>query len=1337
MSLTQEQINSQNTPLRRKKIKIELLNTDLQVIDTLEGIATGGSITANANNTIRRSGNISLCIPIDKSKTTFLDRIDNMRISYNGKIWLDKRIKVYVGLENNSETVWYKLGVFIIDKPVRDFSSNEYQISFNVVDQMVLLTGERQGQLTGLGVEIPMFTDSENWEDGLITASQELSIGTNSASTDSTITKSTKAFDSQDGVILATMSEDGATINFYRQPIGGQFSVFQLDKTALQSQTIKDAAFVTFTQIAILYQDNKIYVYDIQSNALVLNDTIDIYGGGGGIIAPYLLYADSNYIYAAGTNGVGFIRSSTHDFVRRKTSSYATTFLKFRSTASALLFMGTKGAKNVIGGFNLTSYEEFVPLPSSFYLLDTSNYIFDFDVSLPTEPAQLESLVLTTTSGLVSEPHVFGFSTDDHGLTFTQMPMQFPIVTSATYRIACALGTYSNYFVISPTSTNYSFFLYDTNNNILRQVKEFSVSAGRVYYFSIEQGVFSNSQTSLSGIFDPTLTIMGFGLGTDSASSINLVSYSINSNTTQIPTILYDALDKVLRQLSIIKRYVLHPMEGDFKYLPFDIKVSTSATVWDILNKFQQILSTWQFYFDLDGVFRVEPIPSGNDDIVYPLNSEYYIRDQNNYDFNNVKNQVVVYGKANEGSFFSDNVSINALSQTMTLTFDEFNVNALTIKGTKIAFQPSSVPSNATISKVVIQTSQNWTQDITTASGSSNYLYYIDNVWYWLNQQTIYRSTDGSTWTQVYTASTVLTKIVSDGSTYVAMGTDQFVYSEDGGLTWSNGSINSFPSGGQLLDFDFGGNDWRATFRGGNLNQYISSTNGKNWTIHNSNTGLFLKFVKLKYANGLWVGVTNESGSYSSYNGIYVWNGSSWTGLNTSDIGFQSLKYVNNIWFAGGWDGIYYSLDGLTWTHYDQFNTTYPYDFSYGAGLFVCGVHNHYVDGGAGLLYSNDGQNWQRSKSPVEDMINYVNFSNGYFVAVGNNNVYVSSDGIEWRAIRTSSTSPYAWIYDSNKVILAELYGNIALYSLDDPQNRFQITGDLYSFEGEQLSVSSNDFEPNEIYILRILSATLDDENLVMLTRAISFENYSRLQPRACLVEDSTESPFYINRGLASPNFYGGESYDDSDADYAIKIPNSSSLVSLADGTLITFMAHKKNGLNPTITIYAEDGTTKLATEATLLGARKFVYGTTAELRYDFEAATLFNDYTIHLIKYISSTNTFEYLGVSPSVYSLVLSGGEYDNISADQLAYERCLWELYQHTNLQDNLTLDIVPDYAIDVNRKIPYDPSRSVPQGESVPSETQFFLTKQVTYPLGFDATPQTINAIRIYDDGGLLG
>ena len=120
-------------------------------------------------------------------------------------------------------------------------------------------------------------------------------------------------------------------------------------------------------------------------------------------------------------------------------------------------------------------------------------------------------------------------------------------------------------------------------------------------------------------------------------------------------------------------------------------------------------------------------------------------------------------------------------------------------------------------------------------------------------------------------------------------------------------------------------------------------------------------------------------------------------------------------------------------------------------------------------------------------------------------------------------------------------------------------------------------------------------------------------------------------------------------------------------------------------------------------------------------------------------------------------------NIYSDQLAYERCLYELFNHSNMNDSISLSIIPNYLLDVNCKILYNPNNALPQGiyDTQPyhttiqnswqqyqtafgkdfyvkkNETQYYITKQVNYPLDLSNSGQTISAIRIYDSGNLVG
>lgn len=169
MELTQQRIDLLGKSIRRQMLKLEIMEDNYKVIDTIEGYVVGGSLNADATNPIRRSGNISMTIPANPYTTSLLDALNGYVVDVNGKIWLDKRVKIYIGLEyyNNqqAQTTWYNKGVYLISQPQRSFSGTEYLLSFQCVDLMILLTGERKGQLAGITTTIPQgeyITDGDN-----------------------------------------------------------------------------------------------------------------------------------------------------------------------------------------------------------------------------------------------------------------------------------------------------------------------------------------------------------------------------------------------------------------------------------------------------------------------------------------------------------------------------------------------------------------------------------------------------------------------------------------------------------------------------------------------------------------------------------------------------------------------------------------------------------------------------------------------------------------------------------------------------------------------------------------------------------------------------------------------------------------------------------------------------------------------------------------------------------------------------------------------------------------------------------------------------------------------
>lgn len=88
----------------------------------------------------------------------------------------------------------------------------------------------------------------------------------------------------------------------------------------------------------------------------------------------------------------------------------------------------------------------------------------------------------------------------------------------------------------------------------------------------------------------------------------------------------------------------------------------------------------------------------------------------------------------------------------------------------------------------------------------------------------------------------------------------------------------------------------------------------------------------------------------------------------------------------------------------------------------------------------------------------------------------------------------------------------------------------------------------------------------------------------------------------------------------------------------------------------------------------------------------------------------------------IVLSGGEYDNISTSELALQRAQYELYTRCRLNDSLSLTCVPIYWLDVNWLI----AIKLPTEDNV----KYFVTKEITISNGVTAT-QTVQMASFYN------
>lgn len=132
---------------RNLKVKVEVLNFKFQTVSSLEGKVIDGSISIDATSDIRRTCSLTLAI----------ERSDDL-ISPGGKLWIDKFIKVYEGLDNprdNNETVWWNMGIFLINNPNTVYNVNTGTVTFEGLDLMAKMSGKRNGQLPAVTTMVP------------------------------------------------------------------------------------------------------------------------------------------------------------------------------------------------------------------------------------------------------------------------------------------------------------------------------------------------------------------------------------------------------------------------------------------------------------------------------------------------------------------------------------------------------------------------------------------------------------------------------------------------------------------------------------------------------------------------------------------------------------------------------------------------------------------------------------------------------------------------------------------------------------------------------------------------------------------------------------------------------------------------------------------------------------------------------------------------------------------------------------------------------------------------------------------------------------------------------
>jgi hypothetical protein len=136
-------------------IRLELLNRNMQIVDTLHGSLMQDSYVIDATSEVRRTYTATIIVT-DSS----------FKVGRDTKIWMDKLIRVSVGIfyipENDFR--WYSIGLFVFTTTNYSFNATTQTLNITCVDLVANLNGARNGQLSGHGTSIPAVVADKNNE---------------------------------------------------------------------------------------------------------------------------------------------------------------------------------------------------------------------------------------------------------------------------------------------------------------------------------------------------------------------------------------------------------------------------------------------------------------------------------------------------------------------------------------------------------------------------------------------------------------------------------------------------------------------------------------------------------------------------------------------------------------------------------------------------------------------------------------------------------------------------------------------------------------------------------------------------------------------------------------------------------------------------------------------------------------------------------------------------------------------------------------------------------------------------------------------------------------------
>ena len=236
-------------------------------------------------------------------------------------------------------------------------------------------------------------------------------------------------------------------------------------------------------------------------------------------------------------------------------------------------------------------------------------------------------------------------------------------------------------------------------------------------YVWVNEGIYMVNSPTIS--YDATSNSLSFEAVDLMSKMTGLRNGQLEGMTYTIPvgSTITGAIKTLLIEQGFDKYIVFDP---PYNYVPQEINIDVGGTAYDLLCQLRDINPNWEMFFDVDGVFHFQQIPSGKV-IVDPESGEEGeptpVVDQTMWDklnvsynlntnFENVKNYVEVLGKVHEPNEYgtvtiNDNVLNMKLVNVIASYLNNEWVIGMPVIATEGATQPEALATP--INRIVIK----------------------------------------------------------------------------------------------------------------------------------------------------------------------------------------------------------------------------------------------------------------------------------------------------------------------------------------------------------------------------------------------------------------------------------------------------------------------------------------------------------------------------------------------------------------------------------------------------------------------------------------------------------